>query len=113
MTPSSGSFLVALRKTARIQRRWSGALGSGVIVQVNGHILTNEHVIDGAEDIKVIWRIAGPTLQNSSARTRLATWRCSRSARADCGELIGINSQVISPTGASIGIGFATCAAFW
>src|SRR5579871_4341917 len=29
------------------------ALGSGVIVQADGHILTNHHVIDGAEDIRV------------------------------------------------------------
>jgi serine protease Do len=29
------------------------ALGSGVIVRSDGHILTNHHVIDGAEDIKV------------------------------------------------------------
>lgn len=29
------------------------ALGSGVIVRADGHILTNYHVIDGAEDIKV------------------------------------------------------------
>jgi serine protease Do len=29
------------------------ALGSGVIVRADGHILTNQHVIDGAEDIKV------------------------------------------------------------
>jgi len=29
------------------------ALGSGVIVRPDGHIITNHHVIDGAEDIKV------------------------------------------------------------
>jgi serine protease Do len=29
------------------------ALGSGVIVREDGHIVTNHHVIDGAEDIKV------------------------------------------------------------
>jgi len=29
------------------------ALGSGVIVRADGHILTNQHVVDGAQDIKV------------------------------------------------------------
>jgi S1-C subfamily serine protease len=41
-----------------IPRRGGGtqvehALGSGVIVREDGYILTNHHVIDGAEDIKV------------------------------------------------------------
>jgi serine protease Do len=35
------------------QTEMQRALGSGVIVQSDGHILTNHHVIDGAEDIKV------------------------------------------------------------
>jgi len=37
------------------KRRYkSSALGSGVIVSANGYILTNNHVVKGAEEIKVI-----------------------------------------------------------
>ena len=34
-------------------RRETLGLGSGVIVSPEGHILTNNHVIEGADDIKV------------------------------------------------------------
>lgn len=51
------------------------ALGSGVIVRADGHILTNHHVIDGAEDIKVDLsnhRTYSATLVGSDAASDLA-----------------------------------------
>jgi len=35
------------------QDRLQRGLGSGVIVRADGHILTNHHVVDGAEDIRI------------------------------------------------------------
>jgi len=155
------------------------ALGSGVIVQADGHILTNEHVVDGAEDIKVDLanrRTYSAMIVGSDAPSDLAVLKISAGGlpvlelgdsdavrvgdvclavgnplgvgetvtsgiisakqratglssgsfedflQTDApinrgnsggalvntrGELIGINSQILSPTGASIGIGFA------
>lgn len=43
-------FPQELRQRERIQR----SLGSGVIMSAKGHILTNKHVIDGADEILVL-----------------------------------------------------------
>jgi serine protease Do len=165
------------------QRGGSGevehALGSGVIVRGDGHIITNHHVIDGAEDIKVELssrRVYSARLIGSDAASDLAVLKIdtgglpvlqlgdsdkvrvgdiclavgnplgvgesvtngiisakgrqtgvgsgsfqnflqtdapinqgnSGGALVDTrGELIGINSQIVSSTGGFIGIGFA------
>jgi serine protease Do len=155
------------------------ALGSGVIVRANGYILTNQHVIDGAQDIKVdlpdhrtfTSKVVGSdapsdlavlkietnnlpvlTLGNSDRvrvgdiclavgnplgvgqtvtsgiisakgrRTGLSNGSFEDFLQTDAainqgnsggalvdttGELIGINSRIISTTGGNIGLGFA------
>ena len=58
------------------------ALGSGVIVQADGHILTNHHVIDGAEDISVEFnstRSYSAKLVGSDAPSDLAVLKISAS----------------------------------
>ena len=154
-------------------------LGSGVVVRADGHILTNHHVIDGADEIKVDLndhRTYSAKLVGSDPPSDLAVLSVSAGdlpalALADSngvrigdiclalgnpmgigqtvtsgivsakgrwtglsngtfedflqtdapinqgnsggalvsmtGELIGINSQILSPTGGNIGIGFA------
>ena len=155
------------------------ALGSGVIVRTDGHILTNHHVIDGAEEIKVdlsTRRTYSAKVVGSDAPSDLAVLKISASdlpvlqladsdqvrvgdvslavgnplgigetvtagiisakgratgtgdgsfqdfLQTDApinqgnsggalvntrGELVGINSQILSPNGGNIGIGFA------
>jgi Do/DeqQ family serine protease len=158
--------------------RRAGGLGSGVIVRADGYILTNNHVVDGAERVKVefsdgrsfdgkvvgtdapsdlaVLKIDGANLHTlplgDSDKVKVgdialalgnplgigqtvtmgivsATGRATGAAdsyqdfiQTDApinqgnsggalvntrGELIGINSQILSPSGGNIGIGFA------
>ena len=164
----------------RQQPQVEQALGSGVIVRTDGHILTNHHVIDGAEEIKVdlvgTHKTYSAKIVGSDAPSDLAVLKISASdlpvlqladseqvrvgdvclavgnplgigetvtagiisakgratgsgagsfqdfLQTDApinqgnsggalvntrGELIGINSQILSPNGGNIGIGFA------
>jgi serine protease Do len=154
-------------------------LGSGVIVNADGYIVTNHHVIDGAQDIKVVFidnrsveaKVVGSDSPSDLAVLKIQAHDLPILALADSdkvrvgdialaigsplgltqtvtagiisaksratgvsdgsfedflqtdapinqgnsggalintnGELIGINSQILSPTGSNIGIGFA------
>ena len=167
------------RRGPQMPERRQGGLGSGVVVRPDGHILTNNHVVDGAEQVSVeltdgrtfnpkvvgtdeptdlaVVKIEGanlPTLALGdsdavrvgdvvlafgnplgvgqtvtmgivSAKGR-ATERGDNSyedfIQTDApinqgnsggalvstrGELVGINSQILTPSGGNIGIGFA------
>jgi Do/DeqQ family serine protease len=162
----------------RVPRR-QGGLGSGVIVSADGYVLTNHHVIDGAEHIKVELsdkRVFSAKLVGSDTPSDLAVLKIEASGlpalpigdsdavrvgdivlafgnplgvgqtvtmgiisakgratglgdggfedflQTDApinqgnsggalvsarGELVGINSQILTPSGGNIGIGFA------
>ena len=60
-------------------------IGSGVIVSADGYILTNNHVVEGASDLKV--------------------YTCD--GREHAGTIVGINSAIVSRSGGFQGIGLA------
>ena len=58
-----------------VRRRVESSLGSGVIVDKGGHIITNQHVVDSATEIRVQLadgRIATPQVVGSDPATDLA-----------------------------------------
>jgi serine peptidase DegS len=61
-----------------VRQRVEGSLGSGVIVDAQGHLITNHHVIQGADQIRVQLadgRIATPTIVGTDPDTDLAVLR--------------------------------------
>jgi serine peptidase DegS len=61
-----------------VRQRVEGSLGSGVIVDAEGHIITNYHVVQGADEIRVQLadgRIATPSIVGMDPDTDLAILR--------------------------------------
>jgi serine protease DegQ len=54
----------------------STGLGSGVIVSPEGYLLTNNHVVEGADEIEVQLADGRQTQAQLSAPTPRPTWRC-------------------------------------
>jgi serine peptidase DegS len=63
---------------AQVRQRVEGSLGSGVILDGDGHLVTNHHVIQGADQIRVQLadgRVATPTIVGTDPDTDLAVLR--------------------------------------
>jgi serine protease DegS len=63
---------------AQVRQRVEGSLGSGVILDDKGHLVTNDHVIRGADQIRVQLadgRVATPTIVGTDPDTDLAVLR--------------------------------------
>jgi serine peptidase DegS len=72
-----GSSLLR-QNPAQVRQRVEGSLGSGVILDAEGHLVTNDHVIRGADQIRVQLadgRVATPTIVGTDPDTDLAVLR--------------------------------------
>jgi serine peptidase DegS len=78
-TPSAAVGNSLLRQNpAHVRQRVEGSLGSGVILDGEGHLVTNHHVIQGADQIRVQLadgRVATPTIVGTDPDTDLAVLR--------------------------------------
>jgi serine protease DegS len=75
--PTNGSPLLR-QNPSQVRRRVEGSLGSGVILDSDGHLVTNHHVIQGADQIRVQLadgRVATPTIVGTDPDTDLAVLR--------------------------------------
>ena len=77
--PSTANGSPLLRQNpSQVRRRVEGSLGSGVILDSDGHLVTNHHVIQGADQIRVQLadgRVATPTIVGTDPDTDLAVLR--------------------------------------
>jgi serine peptidase DegS len=75
--PSGANPLLRQHPPA-VRQRVEGSLGSGVIVDTAGHVITNHHVVQGADEIRVQLadgRIATPEIVGMDPDTDLAILR--------------------------------------
>jgi serine protease DegS len=75
--PSVGNPLLR-QNLPNVRQRVEGSLGSGVIVDARGHLITNHHVIQGADEIRVQLadgRVAKPIIVGTDPDTDLAVLR--------------------------------------
>jgi serine protease Do len=53
--------------------------GSGFFISPDGYVVTNNHVVENADEIKVVLKDERELKPRSSAATKAPTWPCSRS----------------------------------
>jgi serine protease Do len=81
-------------------------LGSGVIITSDGYILTANHVVEGAEKVKVALASGEKEFDAKVIGTDPATDTAVLKVDAE-GRLVGINTAIFSHSGGNQGVGFA------
>ena len=96
------------------QRRQSGSLGSGVIVRSDGYILTNYHVVDSADSIRVALhdgREADARVVGADPETDLAVLKIAlpnlQAIQFDTGDTLRVGDVVLA-IGNPFGVGQTT-----
>jgi serine protease DegS len=77
-TPGAAGNSLLRQNPAQVRQRVEGSLGSGVILDAEGHLVTNHHVIQGADQIRVQLadgRVATPVIVGTDPDTDLAVLR--------------------------------------
>ena len=64
-----------MQRFGRSPKRMVRGLGSGFVINADGYVVTNNHVVDGASEIRVNSRTGVSCRARSSAGTRRPTWR--------------------------------------
>ncbi|PSR04100.1 MAG: hypothetical protein BRD50_04495 [Bacteroidetes bacterium SW_11_45_7] len=111
------------RDQYRGQRQPKQSSGSGVLMTSNGYIITNNHVVENANDIKVIThddRQFQASIAGSDKLTDLALLKIEADGMPTMnpgnsggalvnteGKLVGINTAIATPTGTYSGYAFA------
>ena len=64
-----------MQRFGRSPKRMVRGLGSGFVINADGYVVTNNHVVDGASEIRVKFSDGASCRARSSARDERPTWR--------------------------------------
>jgi serine protease Do len=104
VSPSVVSIQVTKINKAKPQRRFETVVGSGVVIERDGHLLTNAHVVDGAASLSVTLdsgartpaRVLGMDTVTDLALLRIETPSALPAARLGDSSALHVGDEVVA-----------------